>query len=90
MYPGKPITKKVTKMYPGKPITNFFRVNQLGLKTLKNLEKYHKFVQNYGNFPSFSVQVFFFFAYLHELGCVKKNLKKVTWLSSVGLKKKLI
>ena len=32
MYPGKPITKKVTKMYPGKPITNFFRVNQLGLK----------------------------------------------------------
>ena len=32
MYPGKPITKKVTKMYPGKPITNLFRVNQLGLR----------------------------------------------------------
>ena len=31
MYPGKPITKKLTKMSTGKPITNFFRVNQLGL-----------------------------------------------------------
>ena len=39
MYPGKPITKKVTKMYPGKPITNFFRVNQLGLKRSKALDE---------------------------------------------------
>ena len=31
MYPGKPITKKLTKMSTGKPITNFFGVNQLGL-----------------------------------------------------------
>ena len=31
MYPGKPITKKLTKMSTGKPITNFLGVNQLGL-----------------------------------------------------------
>ena len=32
MYPGEPITKKLSKMSTGEPITIFLRVNQLGLK----------------------------------------------------------
>ena len=35
MYPGEPITKKLSKMYTGEPITIFLRVNQLGLKSLR-------------------------------------------------------
>ena len=31
MYPGEPITKKLSKMSTGEPITIFLRVNQLGL-----------------------------------------------------------
>ena len=36
--------------------TNFLQKKKISLKTLKNLEKYHKFVQNYGDFQSFSGQ----------------------------------
>ena len=58
MYPGKPITKKLTKMSTGKPITNFFRVNQLGLsfsyiQVFQGGENFQYFCQSINYVPSF-------------------------------------